>query len=673
MSAINLAVDDLTLAANTIRGLSMDGVQKAKSGHPGMPMGMADVAATLWLRHLNHNPANPAWPDRDRFVLSGGHGSMLIYSLLHLSGYNLPMEQLQQFRQWNSQTPGHPEYGHTPGVETTTGPLGQGIANAVGMALAERMLAARFNRPPYTIVNHYTYVFCGDGDLMEGISHEALALGGHLKLNKLILFYDDNQITIEGSTNLAYSDDAARRFQSYHWNVLTVDAHDFQQLERAIRRAQRSVEKPTAILCRSVIGKGSPGKQGTAHCHGEPLGEDEVKASKRNLGLPENETFHVPPAVRDLFAARAAALKRRERAWLRLFATYAAQHPDLAEQWKQFQEDRLPENLESLMPAFDPAKPIATRVASGKVIQALAKAIPQFCGGSADLAPSTKTLIEGGGDILAGAYGNRNFHFGVREHGMCSILNGLYLHGGLRAFGATFFVFADYCRPSLRLAAIMKLPVIYVFTHDSFYVGEDGPTHEPVEHAASLRCMPGMTVIRPADATETAAAWIAALRRRSAPSAILLTRHDLPVIDRSAFPPASNVANGAYTLWQSKPGAPELLLIASGSEVTVALAAARELAAEVTVRVVSMPSWELFEEQTPAYREDVLPSACRARVAVEAGASMGWDRYVGATGRVVGLNRYGASAPYKTLAEQFGFTPAAVAAVARATLKNAHG
>jgi transketolase len=671
MAPAKVSLDDLRLTANTIRGLAMDGVQKAKSGHPGMPMGMADVASVLWLRHLSHNPANPAWPDRDRFVLSGGHGSMLIYSLLHLSGYNLPMDQLKQFRQWNSQTPGHPEYGHTPGVETTTGPLGQGIANAVGMALAERMLAARFNRPPYEIVNHRTYAMCGDGDLMEGLSHEALALAGHLKLNKLILFYDDNHITIEGSTDLAYSDDVPRRFQSCHWNVLIADAHDFDQIEKAIRRAQRSAEKPTVVICRSTIGKGSPGKQGTAHCHGEPLGEDEVKASKRNLGLPENEFFHVPQAVRDLFAARAAYLKRREKTWLRLFAAYTAIHPDLAEQWKQFQEDRLPEDLEAAIPAFDLAKPIATRVASGKIIQALARAVPQLCGGSADLAPSTKTLIEGGGDVNAGSYGGRNFHFGVREHGMCGVLNGLYLHGGLRAFGATFFVFADYCRPSLRLAAIMKLPVIYVFTHDSFYVGEDGPTHEPVEHAASLRCMPNMTVIRPADATETAAAWITALRRRSAPSAILLTRHDLPVLDRSVFPPASSLAKGAYTLWQSKPGKPDLLLLASGSEVPLALAAGKELAAEAAVRVVSMPSWELFEEQPAAYREEVLPAACRARVAVEAGSAQGWERYVGDRGRVIAMTRYGATAPYKVLAEQFGFTPAAVVAAAREVLRQA--
>jgi transketolase len=671
MAPAKVSLDDLRLTANTIRGLAMDGVQKAKSGHPGMPMGMADVASVLWLRHLSHNPANPAWPDRDRFVLSGGHGSMLIYSLLHLSGYNLPMDQLKQFRQWNSQTPGHPEYGHTPGVETTTGPLGQGIANAVGMALAERMLAARFNRPSYEIVNHRTYAMCGDGDLMEGLSHEALALAGHLKLNKLILFYDDNHITIEGSTDLAYSDDVPRRFQSCHWNVLIADAHDFDQIEKAIRRAQRSADKPTVVICRSTIGKGSPGKQGTAHCHGEPLGEDEVKASKRNLGLPENEFFHVPQAVRDLFAARAAYLKRREKTWLRLFAAYTAIHPDLAEQWKQFQEDRLPEDLEAAIPAFDLAKPIATRVASGKIIQALARAVPQLCGGSADLAPSTKTLIEGGGDVNAGSYGGRNFHFGVREHGMCGVLNGLYLHGGLRAFGATFFVFADYCRPSLRLAAIMKLPVIYVFTHDSFYVGEDGPTHEPVEHAASLRCMPNMTVIRPADATETAAAWITALRRRSAPSAILLTRHDLPVLDRSVFPPASSLAKGAYTLWQSKPGKPDLLLLASGSEVPLALAAGKELAAEAAVRVVSMPSWELFEEQPAAYREEVLPAACRARVAVEAGSAQGWERYVGDRGRVIAMTRYGASAPYKVLAEQFGFTPAAVVAAAREVLRQA--
>jgi transketolase len=663
-----LGNDDLILAATTIRGLAMDGVQKAKSGHPGMPMGMADAAAVLWLKHLKHNPADPKWPDRDRFVLSGGHGSMLLYSLLHLAGYDLPLEQLMQFRQWDSKTPGHPEFGHTPGVETTTGPLGQGCANGVGMALAERMLAARFNVPETAIVDHYTYVFCGDGDLMEGLSHEAFSLAGHLKLNRLILFYDHNGITIEGGTPLAYSDDVKKRFQGYNWNVIEVDGHDHVQIDRAIRRAKRSAEKPTIIVCRTTIGKGSPNKQGTSHVHGEPLGDDEVKASKKNLGIPEDQFFQVPQRVRDIFAARGAAMRRQQKQWAFRFDGWKAANCDKAAAWDQAAGLKLPDNLESVLSPFDPAKPVATRNASGKVIQNLAKALPYFVGGSADLAPSTKTLIEGGGDIEAGAYGNRNFRFGIREHGMCGILNGIALHGGFRVFGATFFVFVDYCRPSVRLAAMMKLPVIYVFTHDSFYVGEDGPTHEPVEQLASLRCIPGMTVIRPADPTETAAAWVAALKNTTGPTALLLTRHDIPVLDRTQFPPASNVEKGAYTLWQSKPGSPDLLLIATGSEVGLALAAGKELASGCTVRVVSMPSWEFFERQPQAYRDDILPPGCRARVAVEAASPFGWERYVGDLGRVVTMNRFGASAPYKVLAEKFGFTTANVATAAREVL-----
>jgi transketolase len=666
--ARSISREDLVLTANVIRGLAMDGVQKAKSGHPGLPMGMADVAAVLWLNHLKHNPADPTWPDRDRFVLSGGHGSMLLYSLLHLAGYALPLEQLMQFRQWDSQTPGHPEFGHTPGVETTTGPLGQGCANAVGMALAERMLAARFNAPQMPVVDHFTYVFCGDGDLMEGISHEVFSLAGHLKLNRLVLFYDHNGITIEGATSLAYSDDVRRRFLAYHWNVIEADGHDYAQIDRAIRRARRSAEKPTLVITRTVIGKGSPHKQGTSHAHGEPLGEDDVLASKRHLGLPEDAPFHVPPRVREIFAARAAALARQQRKWTFHFEAWKAAHPSKAAEWNQAMAMTLPENIESALPAFDPSKPVATRNASGKVIQALAKALPCLVGGSADLAPSTKTLIDGAGDVAAGAYGSRNFRFGIREHGMCGMLNGMALHGGFRVFGATFFVFLDYCRPSVRLAAMMKLPVIYVFTHDSFYVGEDGPTHEPVEQIPSLRCIPGMTVIRPADPTETAAAWLAALKHTTGPTAILLTRHDVPVLDRTQYPPAAALENGAYTLWQSKPGPPDLVLIASGSEVALALAAARQLTVSGPVRVVSMPSWELFERQPRAYRDEVLPPACRARVAVEAAIPLGWERYVGDRGRVVGMDRFGASAPYKVLAERFGFTVSRVVAVANELL-----
>jgi len=669
--ALKLNHDDLALAANTIRGLSMDGVQKAKSGHPGMPMGMADIAAVLWLKHLNHSPADPKWPDRDRFVLSNGHGSMLLYSLLHLSGHDLPVSELESFRQWGSRTPGHPESELTEGVETTTGPLGQGIANAVGMALAERMLAARFNSEAYAPVDHHTYVFCGDGCLMEGISHEACSLAGHLGLSKLVLFYDDNHITIEGSTDLAYSDDVAKRFQGYNWNVIRIDAHDLDQADKAIRKALKSKEKPTIIIARSHIGKGSPNKVDTAAVHGEPLGDDEVRASKRLLGLPEDRSFTVPERVREVFASRARSLNRKASAWRRAFNSFSKASPDRAAEWNRFLSNEIPADLESAMPKFDPAVPVATRVASGKVIQALARAVPELVGGSADLAPSTRTLIDGVASVSRGAFAGRNLHFGVREHAMCALMNGMALHGGFRVFGATFFVFADYCRPAIRLAALMKLPVIYVFTHDSFYVGEDGPTHEPVEHAAALRCMPGMTVIRPSDATETAAAWVAAMKHREGPVAMLLTRQNLATIDRAKYPAASNLEKGAYVLAQTAPGKPGLVIIASGSEVQLALDAAAALKNEAVVRVVSMPSWELFERQPASYRNEVLPPECRMRLAVEAGVSFGWERYVGIEGRVIGLNRFGASAPFKVLAEKFGFTAANVTGVARAMIAGA--
>jgi transketolase len=660
--------DEIKLAANTIRGLAMDAVQKAKSGHPGMPMGMADVAAVLWLRHLKHCPTQPSWADRDRFVLSAGHGSMLLYSLLHLSGYDLPLSELQAFRQWGSKAPGHPEHGLTPGVETTTGPLGQGCGNAVGLALAERMLAERFNTDEFQPVDHHTYVIASDGDLMEGLSHEAFSLAGHLGLNRLIVFYDCNRITIEGSTDLAYSDDVRKRFLGYRWNVLEIDAHNYDDIERAIRRAQREKSRPTIVICRSHIGCGSPNKQDSAAAHGEPLGDEEVLASKRNLGLPEKEAFYVPAGVRELFGTRLRQMERQAAAWERRFQKYANANPDRAAQWKLFMEDVIPENLSDLLPAFDVATPVATRAAGGKALQSIAKAVPQLVGGAADLAPSTRTIIDGAAHVGPGAFAGRNLHFGVREHAMAAILNGMALHGGLRVYGSTFFVFLDYCRPSVRLAAITGLPVIYVFTHDSFYVGEDGPTHEPVEHLATLRCLPHMTVIRPADPTETGAAWVAALKNKSGPTALLLTRQNLPVIDRTKYPPASNLEKGAYVLWQSGPGCPDLLLIASGSEVSLALGAAQELAREWNVRVVSMPSWELFEKQPETYRQEVLPPACAVRAAVEAGVSMGWERYIGERGVMIALNRFGYSAPYKILAEKLGFTVANVVSTVRAMM-----
>lgn len=660
---------NLQLVANTIRGLAMDSVQKANSGHPGMPMGTADFAAVLFLKHLKYCPANPAWPDRDRFVLSAGHGSMLLYSLLHLAGYDLKLEELQQFRQWGSRTPGHPEHGLTPGVETTSGPLGQGCGNAVGMALAEVMLSERFNLPGQAIVNHFTYGICSDGDLMEGVSHEAFSLAGHLGLAKLIFFYDSNRITIEGSTDLAYSDDVRKRFEGYHWNVLEVDGHDYSALDQALAQAQANSARPTLIIGHTTIGKGSPHLAGSAESHGAPLGSEEVKATKQALGLPADREFFVPDEVRAIFAARAKELQAIETNWQAAFQKYRAQQPDKAAAWDAAQALALPADLEKNLPAFDPAKPMATRNASYAVIQKLAGSLPYLVGGAADLAPSTRTIIEGAGDIKPRSFQGRNFHFGVREHAMGAILNGIALHGGSRAYGATFFVFTDYFRPAIRLACLMKLPVIYVLTHDSFYVGEDGPTHEPVEHAMALRLLPQMTVIRPADPTETAAAWIAALKNLEGPTAILLTRQNLPVLDRREFPKANKLEQGAYVLWQSAPGRPHIILIATGSEVSLALEAAREVAKDSTkVRVVSMPSWELFERQPDKIKKAVLPPYCRCRLAIEAGVTMGWEKYVGSKGRVFGLNHFGASAPYKVLAKEYGFTSENIARIAREML-----
>ena len=649
-------MNEIAAAANVIRGLAMDAVQAANSGHPGMPMGAADYAAGLFLNHLRYNPDDPAWADRDRFVLSAGHGSALIYSLLHLAGYGLELEELKKFRQHGSRTPGHPEFGHTPGVETTTGPLGQGCANAVGMALAERMLAERFNTDDFTPVDHYTYVICSDGDLMEGISHEAFSLAGHLGLGKLIAIHDFNRITIEGATDLAYSDDVKDRFHSYHWSVIEIDGHDCDEIDKALAAARRpDNERPTLIIAHTHIGHGSPNMHDTSKAHGAPLGPEEIKASKQNLGLPEDEDFFVSDDVRAAFAARAEEGRKAQDSWQTSFEEYRKACPDKAAQWDAFMSGAVPEDLASLMPDFG-SDPIATRAASGKVIQELAKAIPQLVGGSADLAPSNNTLIKDVDDVGPGSFGGRNFHFGVREHGMAGIMNGVAAHGGFRIFGGTFFVFLDYCRPSVRLAAMMGLPVIYVFTHDSFYVGEDGPTHQPVEQIASLRCIPNVTVLRPGDATETGAAWVAALKNKNGPTALLLTRHKLPVIDRTGLPAADNLEKGAYTLCQSGEGDPDVLLLASGSEVDLALEAAKELSANCNVRVVSMPSWELFEQQDKAYRDQVIPPACAVKVALEAGSPFGWDKYVGPDGVIIGMDGFGASGPYKALAKHFGFS-----------------
>ncbi len=660
--------EELSLAANVIRGLAIDGVQAAKSGHPGMPMGMADVAAVLWLKYLRHNPADPTWADRDRFVLSGGHGSMLLYSLLHLAGYDLPLDELKRFRQLDSRTPGHPEVKHTPGVETTTGPLGQGLATAVGMAIAERMVAARFNDASFAAANHRTFVFCGDGDLMEGISHEACSLAGHLGLDHLIAFYDSNNITIEGKTSLAVSDDVKMRFKSYNWNVIECDGNDVAAVDKAIKKALKLAGKPTCIICRTTIGKGSPNKANTPGVHGSPLGDDEIKLTKAALGLPVDQPFYVPQAVTDLFAARAKKTRREANAWKRNFKAWCKANPDKAATWKLHMDGRLPADIESILPAWDPAKAVATRNASGIVINALAKEMPNLVGGSADLAPSNMTRMNDLPDVLPGDFSGRNFHFGIREFAMSAIMNGIALHGGFRVFGGTFFVFSDYCRPAVRLAALMKLPVIYVFTHDSFYVGEDGPTHEPVEHIASLRCMPNLTVIRPADPTETGAAWAAALRNADGPTALLLTRQNMKVIDRTAYPEARSLEKGAYVLWQSGSGKPDIQLLASGSEVELALDAAKELAKEANVRVVSMPSWELFEKQPQSYKDKVICPSCAKRLGIEAACSFGWERYLGNAGEMISLDTFGASAPYKTLAQRYGFTVENVLARARAIL-----
>jgi len=648
---------DLKLVANTIRGLSIDGVQKANSGHPGMPMGTADIATVLFLKYLNHNPTNPQWPNRDRYVQSAGHGSMLLYSLLHLSGYDLSLDDLKSFRQWGSRTPGHPEYGMTPGIETTTGPLGQGCGNAVGMALAEAMLAAKFNRDGYPIIDHRTYVIAGDGDLMEGVSHEAFSLAGHLGLNKLIVFYDANRITIEGSTDLACSDDVRKRFEGYHWNVIEIDGHDYAAIDQALKSAESEAERPTLIVAHTHIGFGSPHKQDSAASHGAPLGEDEVKATKKALGIPEDRDFYVPDEVRDLFKKRLEELQAEEASWNQRYAEYAEKFPELAAEFKKQLEKEISGDLSKCVPGFDVSKSIATRKASGAILQELAECVPGLVGGSADLGPSNNTALKKYESIGPHSFKGRNLHFGIREHGMGSMLNGMALHGGWHVYGATFLIFSDYFKPAIRLAAMMELPVIYVFTHDSIFLGEDGPTHQPVEQLAGLRAIPNLTVIRPGDATETAAAWIVALKKQNGPTALVLTRQGLPVLDRSKYPSADLVSQGAYVLWESGEGIPEIILIASGSEVSVALEAGEVLALKGrAVRVVSMPAWDLFDKQSDEVKESVLPAACEKRLVIEAGVSRGWEKYLGSKGKAICLDHFGASAPYKVLAEKFGFT-----------------
>jgi len=653
------------LCIDTVRCLAMDAVQKANSGHPGTPMAQAPAAYVLWTRFLKHHPANPMWADRDRFVLSCGHVSMLLYALLHLSGYDLPLDELKQFRQWGSRTPGHPEYGHTAGVETTTGPLGQGIGNAVGMAIAERWLAERFNRPGFEVVNHRTFVFSGDGDNMEGVAQEAASLAGHLALEKLVLLYDSNHITIEGSTELAFTEDVGKRFDAYGWRVLRVaDGEDLEGLARAYEEACRPCGKPTLIVCRTIIGFPAPTKQGTAAAHGSPLGEPEIRATKEILGWDPDAKFLVPDAALAEWRKCETRGAEQEAAWNKLFAGYRGTFAGLAAEFEAMMKGELVPDWESILPSFEVGGKFATREAGGKALNALAAKIPNLIGGAADLSPSTDTIMKDAGDFEAKSCG-RNFHWGIREHAMGAALNGMCVHGGLQVFGATFFIFSDYMRPSVRLAALMRQPVKYVWTHDSIGVGEDGPTHQPVEQLMSLRMIPNMTVIRPADANETVEAWRLAMKHGTGPVGLALTRQKLPVLDPAK---TKGAAMGAYILEEASQ-APRLILLASGSEVHLALAARAVLEGEgIPTRVVSMPCWEIFKAQSAEYREKVLPAAIKARVSIEAGVTFGWERWVGDAGASIGLDHFGASAPAETLFEKFGFTVANVVATAKGLL-----
>ncbi len=671
---------------NTLRFLSVDAVQKADSGHPGMPMGAAAMAYVLWTRFLKHNPKNPGWFDRDRFVLSPGHGSMLLYSLLHLTGYDLPLEQIKHFREWGSMTPGHPERGVTPGVETTTGPLGQGFGNGVGLAMAEAHLAACYNRPGAEIVNHYTYGIVSDGDLMEGVSSETASLAGHLKLGKLIYLYDDNRVTLSAGTDITFSEDRARRFEAYGWQVQAIaDGNDLAAIDAALRAARAETHRPSLILARTHIGYGAPDKQDSFESHGSPLGSDEVRLAKQNLGWPTEPPFYIAEKAAKHFRKAIARGKAAESEWNERFAAYGRAFPDLAHGFQQAMEGELPDGWDSNIPAFRAdEKGIATRVAAGKVLNAIAPSVPALMGGSADLNPSTHTALSGLGDFEpAGAtipdkqgaakgvwsYAGRNLYFGVREHGMGAILNGLAAHGGDIPFGATFLIFSDYMRPPIRLAAMMKLHVIYVFTHDSVALGQDGSTHQPVEQLAALRAVPGLSVIRPADANETAVAVRVALEARDHPVALILTRQNVPTLDRSQCAAADGLRRGAYVLADAPNGEPDIILIATGSEVSLIMAARHRLQEQnVMARAVSMPSWDLFEAQPRSYRDEVLPPSVQARLAVEAGASLGWHRYVGDHGDVRGIDRYGASAPGEVVMRKYGFTVDNVCKLATAVL-----
>ncbi len=660
------------IAVNAIRALSMDAVEAAQSGHPGTPMALAPAAWVLWTRFLRHDPADPAWPDRDRFVLSCGHASMLQYALLHLSGYDLPLDEIRRFRQWGSRTPGHPERGHTPGVETTTGPLGQGVGNAAGLAIAERILADRFNRPGLAIVDHRVWGFVSDGDMMEGVASEAASLAGHLKLGKLKLIYDDNHITIDGDTALTFSDDVGRRFEAYGWHVARVagDGNDLAAITAALASARDVADRPSLVILRTIIADPAPTKRNTSEAHGAPLGAAEVRRTKELMGWPLEPLFHVPAEAYDGWRAAREHGRRAHGAWRDRMARYAERHPDDAAEFRRRLAGGLPPDWARGLPTIGPEKgALATRQASGLALQALADAIPELVGGSADLGGSTGTTLKQGG-TLGPATTGRVIHWGVREHGMGAAMNGIAAHGGVRPFGSTFLVFSDYMKPAIRLASIMRLPVIYIGTHDSIGLGEDGPTHQPVEHLAMLRAIPGLVTLRPADATETVEAWRVAITRRDGPTMLVLSRQKLPVLDRAGggLGAAEGAGRGGYVLWEP-PGEPEAILIATGSEVHVALGAAHQLlVGGVRARVVSLPSWALFEAQPAGYRDSVLPPTIRARVGIEAASAFGWERYVTDRGAMLAMEGFGASAPGERLFEEFKFTPARAVELVRAVL-----
>ncbi|CAM4452303.1 transketolase [Paenibacillus tarimensis] len=672
MTVKNKSIEQLSI--DTIRTLAIDAIEKAKSGHPGMPMGSAPMGYQLFAKTMVHNPANPSWINRDRFVLSAGHGSMLLYSLLHLSGYDLPMEEIQNFRQWDSLTPGHPEFGHTAGVDATTGPLGQGIAMAVGMAMAEAQLAATYNKDNFNVIDHYTYSICGDGDLMEGISSEAASLAGHLKLGKLVVLYDSNDISLDGELNLSFSENVEKRFEAYGWQVLRVeDGNDLGALSKAIEKAQKETDKPTLIEVKTVIGYGSPnkgGKGGHGGTHGSPLGPDETKLTKQAYGWPEDAQFYVPDEVRAHFADVKSKGADANAAWDKLVAEYKQAHPQLAAQFEAAVNGELPEGWDKDLPKYAAEdKALSTRVASGNALNGLAPNVPNLVGGSADLESSTMTHLNGLANFKPGSYDGRNIYFGVREFGMAAAMNGMMLHGGLKVFGGTFFVFTDYLRPAVRLAALMKLPVVYVLTHDSIAVGEDGPTHEPIEQLASIRIIPGLTVIRPADGNETSAAWRYAVANKENPVALVLTRQNLPILSGTVDNAVAGIERGAYVVSDAKNGKPQAQLLATGSEVQLAVAAQKALAEEgIEVRVVSMPSWDLFEKQDKAYKDSVILPDVPARLAIEMAHPFGWHRYVGDKGDVLAIDRFGASAPGDRVIKEYGFTVENVVSKVKALL-----